>query len=82
MTSREAIIAVVDTLVWIGAGIAIVYVLVLSICGLFRRYVHINGKKATLRDEPLGFTLVLVAFAGVIYFLWPVFWGGAQASLR
>ena len=82
VSTRETIIGLVDTLVWLGAGVAIIAAVAFCARAVRRRYVHINGKKATLREEPLGYLLVLAAFVGVIYFLWPLFWGGAQGWLQ
>ena len=81
MSTRETIIAIVDTLAWLGAGAVIIVAVAFCVRAVRRQYVHINGKKATLREEPLGYFLVLAAFAVVIYFLWPLFWRGVKPWL-
>ena len=64
--------------------IAIVLSLVLALATLAVRalwlgHVHINGQRATKVEEPLGYWLVIAAFCGCIYFLWPLFWGGLSS---
>ena len=59
MSARETITGVVDTLVWLAAGVAVIAAVAFCVRALRRRYVYINGKKATLREEPLGYFLVL-----------------------
>ena len=82
MSTRQTVITAVDTFVWLGAGLAIIAAIVFCVRAIRRGYFHIYGTKATLREEPLGFFLVLAAFAGVIYFVWPLFWRGAQVCFR
>ena len=81
MTTREITISVVDFLVWCGAGAAILAFAILVARALYLGHVHINGHMATKRKEPVGYLLVIVSFCGVIYFLWPVFWGGLSSWL-
>ena len=81
MTARELTISVVDFLVWIGAGAVILVLATLTVHALWQGHVHINGQKATTHDEPLGYVLVILAFCGCIYFLWPVFWDGLSSWL-
>ena len=79
MTGREATIAIVDFLVWCGAGAAILALATLAVRALLLGHVHINGQRATKVEEPLGYWLVIAAFCGCIYFLWPLFWGGLSS---
>ena len=81
MTVREITISVVDFIAWTGAGAAILVLATLVCRALWLGHVHINGQKAKKLDEPFGYLLVLGGFCGVIYFLWPVFWGGASLWL-
>ena len=79
MTVRETTIALVDFLVWTGAGAAILALATLTVRALWLGHVHINGKMATKLKEPVGYLLVILAYCGCIYFLWPLFWGGLSS---
>jgi len=71
--SRETIIFIIDS-----AGIAISVAIALFciryiVVSLRRGFVYINGKKATVKDEPVGFWLGIVSLLiGVVLFSYPV----------
>ena len=61
--------------------VAILAFATMAVHALWRGHVHINRQKATKQDEPVGYLLVVAAFCGCIYFVWPVFWDGLVSWL-
>lgn len=62
---RSTVIFVIDSFL-IAAGAIIVLLCIRAVfVSLRRRFVYINGKKATIEAEPVGYWLVIMSWAGV-----------------
>lgn len=70
---RSTILFITDS-VLIAAAALIVFLCVRAIVvSIKRRFVYINGKKATIEAEPVGFWLVIFSWAALsVLFSYPV----------
>lgn len=63
-----------DALLIAVAGLVVLLCIRAVIVSLRRRFVYINGKKATLEAEPVGFWLVIISWIVLsVVFSYPVF---------
>lgn len=70
---RSTVVFLVDSALIAAAALIVLLCIRAIFVSLRRRYVYINGKKATVDDEPIGFWLVIISWVVLsVLFSYPV----------
>ena len=64
---KSTIVFLVDSAVVAVAALVVLLCIRAACVSLRRRFVYINGKRATVEGEPLGYWLLIVSWIGVAY---------------